>query len=336
MNRSALSAAALQPGGTIPTICACCGEWFQARTIHTAYCGVNCRRRARYYRAQGRPIPAKGSKWTQPIRPQVMQPEIITAAPAALEVRNWNGTPIQMRPADGYVNATAMCKANGKHLPHYLANKGTGEYLQALSGSVGIPTDLLVQSITTGPNDLRGTWVHIRVAVYLARLINPPFAVWMDGWFLESMVPQWSTAQPQPAPIAALPSPITAERITPVLATCDPITTNTVLKMLGLPCSRSNQMAVGSVLRGMGYQHSRVRVDGSLTWVYQPAAQPRPQREGVYVVAATPRRAAELWWQAIESEVTGALSRRLNPAHRHDSGLPLVTGYQWQQLALPA
>jgi formylmethanofuran dehydrogenase subunit D len=31
-----------------------------------------------------------------------------------LDVRIWNGTPISRRTTDGYVNATAMCKANGK------------------------------------------------------------------------------------------------------------------------------------------------------------------------------------------------------------------------------
>lgn len=67
-----------------------------------------------------------------------------------------------------------------------------------------------------------------------------------------------------------------------------------------------------------------------------PAAttQPKPLPEGIHVVAATQRRAAELWWEAIESEVHGALARRLNPRHRTDAGLPLVVGYQWQQLTL--
>ena len=40
-----------------------------------------------------------------------------------------------------------------------------------------------------------GTWVHPQVAVDLARWISAPFAVWMDGWFLESV------QQAQPAPV---------------------------------------------------------------------------------------------------------------------------------------
>jgi hypothetical protein len=107
--------------------------------------------------------------------------------PTQIEAREWNGHPIQRRQMDGYVNATAMCKANGKHLPHYLANGRTTEYLQALAGSVGIPTDLLKTSIGTGPNHLRGAWIHPRMAVDLARWISPSFAVWMDGWFLEQL-----------------------------------------------------------------------------------------------------------------------------------------------------
>jgi hypothetical protein len=125
-------------------------------------------------------------------------------APTQIEAREWNGHPIQRRQMDGYVNATAMCKANGKHLPHYLANGRTTEYLQALAGSVGIPTDLLKVSIGTGPNHLRGTWIHPRLAVDLARWISPAFAVWMDGWFLEQF---------QPAPPA---SPLTTNHRQPV------------------------------------------------------------------------------------------------------------------------
>jgi len=110
-------------------------------------------------------------------------------AQSQIEAREWNGHAIQRRQADGYVNATAMCKANAKHLPHYLTNARTSEYLRALSGSVGIPTDHLKVSIGTGPNHLRGTWVHPRLAVDLARWISPQFAVWMDGWFLEQFQP---------------------------------------------------------------------------------------------------------------------------------------------------
>jgi enamine deaminase RidA (YjgF/YER057c/UK114 family) len=101
--------------------------------------------------------------------------------------RSWNGTPISRRTTDGFVNATAMCRANGKEWKHYFETDRCHKYLDALEGSVGITTDRLFTSITTGPNDGRGTWVHPQVAVDLARWISAPFAVWMDGWFLESV-----------------------------------------------------------------------------------------------------------------------------------------------------
>lgn len=101
---------------------------------------------------------------------------------SALILREYNGTPIHQRRADGYFNATAMCKANGKFWGNYRQNQNTGEFLAELSGSIGIPIDSLVQPIMTGPNDERGTWVHRRVAIDLARWLSPRFAVAVNGW----------------------------------------------------------------------------------------------------------------------------------------------------------
>lgn len=121
---------------------------------------------------------------------------------AFLDTRSYDGTSISRRTTDGYVNATAMCKANGKEWKHYFETDRAHKYLDALSGSVVIPTNQLFSSITTGPNNGRGTWVHPQVAVDLARWISAPFAVWMDGWFLEL------TGNPvvNPEPVAALPN----------------------------------------------------------------------------------------------------------------------------------
>lgn len=103
-----------------------------------------------------------------------------------LVVRAWNGTPIGRRPVDGYVNATAMCKANSKRWNDYWETDRAAKYLQALSTDTRKPVtgrDGLVVSIRGG--DSQGTWVHERVAVDLARWLSPEFAVWMDGWFVE-------------------------------------------------------------------------------------------------------------------------------------------------------
>lgn len=212
--------------GIFPTICAYCGELFQARSSLAAYCGGNCRGRACYYRKQGRPIPPQGKTaaqvagYTKPIRPAVVQPEIISVddlpagwrdpAPApGLDRRFWQGTAITRREADGFVNATAMCQANGREWFTYARSERSRQYIAALAAHLkgspqncgdaawGSPQDPtgLIRSITSGPNEHRGTWIHPRLAIDLARWISPAFAVWMDGWFLESL------ARPQHQPL---------------------------------------------------------------------------------------------------------------------------------------
>lgn len=102
-----------------------------------------------------------------------------------LATRDWNGTPISRRIVDGYVNATAMCKANGKQWNDYWRTDRATQYLEALSAKTGNPVigqNGLIVSIQ-GPHG--GTWVHERVAVDLARWLSPQFAVWMDGWFVD-------------------------------------------------------------------------------------------------------------------------------------------------------
>ena len=51
----------------------------------------------------------------------------------------WNDTPLNRRPSDGYVNATAMCKANGKRWSDYRESDRCQQYLDALSQTTEIP-----------------------------------------------------------------------------------------------------------------------------------------------------------------------------------------------------
>ena len=118
----------------------------------------------------------------------------------ALVSRSWNGTPISRRTSDGYVNATAMCKANGKRWKDYRESDRCQRYLDALESVAGISVHALVESRSGGAGG-GGTWVHPQVAVDLARWISAPFAVWMDGWFLDSV------QQLQPAPVEATAAP---------------------------------------------------------------------------------------------------------------------------------
>ena len=124
-------------------------------------------------------------------------PPLLTMDPHALVSRSWNGTPIARRTSDGYVNATAMCKANGKQWNDYWRTDRATTYLEALGAETGIPVSTLCLSLKGGAR--QGTWVHPQVAVELARWISAPFAVWMDSWFLESV------QQATPAPVETTP-----------------------------------------------------------------------------------------------------------------------------------
>jgi hypothetical protein len=114
----------------------------------------------------------------------------------ALVSRSWNGTPISRRTTDGYVNATAMCKANGKQWSKYRESDRCQTYVDALAETSEIRMFDLIES-RQGQGG--GTWVHPQVAVDLARWISAPFAVWMDGWFLESI------QQAQPTAVESTP-----------------------------------------------------------------------------------------------------------------------------------
>jgi hypothetical protein len=184
---------------TFNRVCQCCGTAFTAGHPAAKWCHLNCRVQAHYCRKRGEPIrPAFADRYAvDPHLPVQWQEQSATGH----EARVWAGTAITRRQADGYVNATAMCKAGGKRWPHYFWNASTTAYIAALTPVVGIPatgTNGLVQSSWGGTPDLQGTWIHPRLAVDLARWISPAFAVWMDGWFLESLSRPHRAPQPLP------------------------------------------------------------------------------------------------------------------------------------------
>lgn len=99
-----------------------------------------------------------------------------------------NGEIVNQRATDGYIHATAMCQAAGKEWSNYRQNAQTEAFLLALEGSLGIPRDLLVQSVSSGANDQRGTWVHPQVAINLAAWLSPEFAVQVSEWVVTWMM----------------------------------------------------------------------------------------------------------------------------------------------------
>lgn len=136
---------------------------------------------------------------------------------AGLLPHTFNDVTISQRQKDGYINATAACKANGKQFNDYSRLNSTQEFLEELSRSIGIPIDLkvrstgnpvdpktghteitdtpLVLSITTGRNEFRGTWVHPQVAINLAQWISPKFAVAVSKWVYDWMMTGQTPAQ---------------------------------------------------------------------------------------------------------------------------------------------
>ena len=103
-------------------------------------------------------------------------------------------TPINQRATDGYINATAMCKAAGKQFHDYSRLSTTSDYLRALSSKTGIPVLELIESIKGGRfPQLRGTWVHPKVAIHLALWLSPEFAVQVSEWVFD-----WLSGQGRP------------------------------------------------------------------------------------------------------------------------------------------
>lgn len=107
-----------------------------------------------------------------------------------------DGSLVNQRAIDGYVNATEMCKAVGKKFNDYSRLSATGEFLEELSRSAGIPADQLVLTVGFGPNNTRGTWVHPDVAINLGQWCSPKFAVAVSRWIREWMTGKASASLP--------------------------------------------------------------------------------------------------------------------------------------------
>lgn len=100
---------------------------------------------------------------------------------------SYQGSIIQQRPDDGYINATAMCKAANKLWADYNRLTTTQAFFSALSTDMGIPISTLVQSVKGGTAEHQGTWVHPQVSVHLAQWLSPQFAVKVSQWVLDWM-----------------------------------------------------------------------------------------------------------------------------------------------------
>lgn len=89
---------------------------------------------------------------------------------------------IHQRATDGYINATAMCKAVGKQLNDYARLKSTEAFLSVANSETGIPVSELIQIVKGGLPEQQGTWVHPKIAIHLAQWCSPEFAFAVSSW----------------------------------------------------------------------------------------------------------------------------------------------------------
>lgn len=90
---------------------------------------------------------------------------------SSLKDENGEAITVIFRKSDGYINATRLCKEAGKEWKHYYETQQAKDFLKTLQDDIqskqGSDETLLVDSITTGPNDKRGTWIHPAILNHL-------------------------------------------------------------------------------------------------------------------------------------------------------------------------
>lgn len=99
----------------------------------------------------------------------------------------------------GYVNATQMCKANGKQWGHYAERKSSKAYWEGLANDIGIPISSLIIQVDAYGNE-QATWVHPEIAIDLAQWVNIPFKIWANRTLLKVMTSE--TEQPKLPPLS--------------------------------------------------------------------------------------------------------------------------------------
>lgn len=131
--------------------------------------------------------------------------------------RDVNGTAIEQRQTDGFINATAMAVAHGKDLNDWFTTKDTLELFVALADDLGLEIktgdfrDLDVSRLSAAkyaeifpglifskrgsPLVGGGTWLHPDLAIQEAQWCNKPFAIQVSRWVREWMTSAYNPIQ---------------------------------------------------------------------------------------------------------------------------------------------
>lgn len=219
---------------------------------------------------------------------------------SGLSVRIWNDAAIACRDHDSYANATAMCMANDKLWSDYKRLDRTQEYIAALTADLGLSADQLIQTKQGGTSELRGTWIHPRLAVDLARWVSPTFAVWMDGWFLGAIANQ------QPATSKALGK---ASKASKPCANCG--------EMIE---ARPNRKWCSNICRQAGWQQRKnnkilpavLTKEPQLPAIVKFNKRPDP---AITIVADSFNKANDIWYDSLEYEILAMLDLRRRNSH---------------------
>ncbi|RCJ17963.1 hypothetical protein A6770_33430 [Nostoc minutum NIES-26] len=113
--------------------------------------------------------------------------------------RQINGSPVEQRQRDGYINATALTSAyklaTGKRrdVSDWLENKRTLETLSHLSSNTGIPVFELYQVFQGSPENGGGTWIHPKLAVRFGIWLSDEFGYQVEQWVEEWVLKGQST-----------------------------------------------------------------------------------------------------------------------------------------------
>jgi len=121
--------------------------------------------------------------------------ETMTTNKPTIIFRNYDGSIVEQRRRDGYINATAMAtgylKTTGKRrdVAHWLATKKAKEDLQHLSSVVSIPVNELYQVIQGSPETGGGTYLHPKLATRFGIWLSSEFGYqvecWVEDWILK-------------------------------------------------------------------------------------------------------------------------------------------------------
>lgn len=90
---------------------------------------------------------------------------------------------VRQRKSDGFWSATDMCKIGKKKFKDFYRLNQTKEYLNLVAGVLDMSQDQLIEVKKGNSSKFsQGSWIHPRIATYLASWISPLFAVKIGGW----------------------------------------------------------------------------------------------------------------------------------------------------------